>query len=363
MTSSAWSYRAALPFLACPSCRGQLDIIDAAGEDAVLGHVRADCRELYPVIAGVPRLVVGAARSIVADAHPAWFRKSLLSARVGSDWLARRPAGANELELVARFDREWRTFARVGTEEQAEIFRDYFDLAQDVLTPDAVVLDAGCGAGRWAYQAALRGARVIAVDLGASIDVAAKNTRALGGVVCVQGDLRHLPIKEGSVDVAYSLGVLHHIQETDLATEQLARSVRIGGTVVAYVYYSVDDRAAPFRALFAVVERVRRVTSVLPQPAVAVLATGIAALVYWPLARMSRLLRRIGMARVAAALPLTYYAARSFTTMRNDSLDRFGTALEKRYTRADVVSLLEGAGLRSVRISPRPPHWHATAVR
>jgi hypothetical protein len=49
--------------------------------------------------------------------------------------------------------------------------------------------------------------------------------------------------------------------------------------------------------------------------------------------------------------------------MRNDSLDRFGTRLEKRYSRDEVRVLLEGAGLEKVEIADGPPWWVAIGRR
>jgi hypothetical protein len=88
-----------------------------------------------------------------------------------------------------------------------------------------------------------------------------------------------------------------------------------------------------------------------------------AATVYWPLARSARLLRRLGFSSMAAALPLAFYSDLSFLTMRNDSLDRFGTGLEKRYTGAQVVALMKAVGLRDVQLAPDAPFWHAVGRR
>jgi len=44
-------------------------------------------------------------------------------------------------------------------------------------------------------------------------------------------------------------------------------------------------------------------------------------------------------------------------------LDRFGTKLEKRYRRDEVIGLLERAGLEDIRVSERPPYWHAVGRR
>jgi len=99
---------------------------------------------------------------------------------------------------------------------------------------------------------------------------------------------------------------------------------------------------------------VRRVSSRLPQSLLVGLTTALALMVYYPLARLARLLRTVGLRRLADPLPLSFYADLSFATIRNDSLDRFGTTLEKRFTRAEIRQLLEGAQLRDVVVSARP---------
>lgn len=313
------------------------------------------------MIDGVPRLVLDGARGTVRSAHPGWFGAELARDLPGWDGSA---AAGSDLRLVARFDAEWRTFSRVATEELEGIFRSYFDLVPDEsLGEGALVLDAGCGGGRWAYQVQRHGARVIAIDLGRSVEVAERNTRASGRVACVQGDVRQPPLREATFDLVYSLGVLHHIVETDLAVGRLARLLRPGASLLVYLYYALDSRPRPFRAASRLADAVRRVTSALPQPVLLATAAAIAALVYWPLARTAKLLRARGRARLAEQLPLSFYADASFELMRNDSLDRFGTSLQKRYTRAEVRGLLEGAGLRDVVVSPSPPFWHAVARR
>jgi hypothetical protein len=86
-------------------------------------------------------------------------------------------------------------------------------------------------------------------------------------------------------------------------------------------------------------------------------------MVYWPLARSARFLKRRGLPGVAEALPLAFYSDLSFQTMRNDSLDRFGTGLEKRYTAAEVIRLMNEAGLEDAQLAPGPPFWHAAGRR
>jgi hypothetical protein len=115
--------------------------------------------------------------------------------------------------------------------------------------------------------------------------------------------------------------------------------------------------------MFGLSTGVRRVLSAAPQPATRFSTTAIATLVYWPLARLSAACQRLGLRVLADALPLAFYRDLSFRTMRNDSLDRFGTALEKRYTAAELTSLMSAAGLQDVRISADWPYWHALGRR
>jgi hypothetical protein len=67
--------------------------------------------------------------------------------------------------------------------------------------------------------------------------------------------------------------------------------------------------------------------------------------------------------RDVANFPLAYYRDRSFYVMRNDALDRFGTKLEQRFTRAEIERMLRDAGLERIRFSEAAPYWCAVGFR
>src|SRR5256885_13161902 len=84
------------------------------------------------------------------------------------------------------------------------------------------VLDAGGGKGRHLRLAAAFGAKeVIGVDLGPAVDAAAQNTADLDNVHVVQGDLTRPPFRLESVDLIYSIGVLHHLPRSEEHTSEL----------------------------------------------------------------------------------------------------------------------------------------------
>ena len=62
-------------------------------------------------------------------------------------------------------------------------------------------------------------------------------------------------------------------------------------------------------------------------------------------------------------LPLSAYRERSFYVMRNDSLDRFGTALEHRFRRSQIEQMMRAAGLTAIQFSEAVPYLCAVGLR
>ena len=275
-----WLY----PLLRCPVCRGNLEFrpFDAARSQGLLEHNRAGCGELYPVIDDVPRMLVGAARGELVRGRREWFAARDETAGLAVRWES-TAAGADP--VIAGFDDEWRRFRDVGTAEQSHVFDMYFDLVPPTcFAPELTALDAGSGAGRWAFEVSRRGPRVIAVDLGRSIEVTRANTPP-SRVACIQADVGALPLAQDAVDWAYSLGVLHHTNAPEVGLANIVGSVRPGGLVLLYLYYALDQRGPIFRGVFQAVDLARRFISRQPRAAARAMATVITASIYWPLAR------------------------------------------------------------------------------
>jgi SAM-dependent methyltransferase len=200
------------------------------------------------------------------------------------------------------------------------------------------------------------------LDLGFSVELARQTTASTGRVASIQADILDLPLADGSVDWAYSLGVLHVIPDTRRAIGEIARTVKSNGRVLLYLYYAFDNRGPLYRLLFHLVDRVRRVTSSLPGPALFVVAFLFAVGVYVPLSRLAKLLGAL-RAPLGERMPLGAYKDRSFDVMFNDSVDRFGTAVELRFDRNRVTALMEASSLEQIRFSDRAPYWCVLGTR
>lgn len=263
--------------------------------------------------------------------------------------------------VVDAFGDEWSRFnnADLAPEELRLMFDGYaavFPWAE--LPEDAEGFDAGCGSGRWATFFAPRVGRLHCIDASSeALQVARKTLANHANVSFRHEDLSSIGLGEESCDFGYSLGVLHHIPDTADALGACVRTLRPGAPFLVYLYYNLEDAGPARRRLLQCVSVMRAAISRLPRILRFFVADLLAVSLYWPLARFGKLVERTG--RDPSRIPLFQYRNRSFSVMRNDALDRFGTRLEKRYSRLEIVELLEGAGLVDIEFSPGPPWWVA----
>lgn len=266
---------------------------------------------------------------------------------------------------VAGFGREWERFDQraVSATELEARFNEYFALFPwSRLDDGAHGADIGCGSGRWARFVAPRVGRLHCVDASAeALDVARRSLADEPSIEFHHASVDRLPFAEGSLDFVYALGVIHHVPDPNAAVRSCAAALRPGGTFLIYVYYALDNRPGWFRLLWRVSDAVRTVVSRCPEPVRFAVSQVVAATVYLPLARLACIAERRG--RDVSRFPLSTYRHRSFYWMRNDALDRLGTRVEHRFTKAQVRALLEQAGLQEVVVGDAEPHWCAVGTR
>lgn len=266
-----------------------------------------------------------------------------------------------DLKTVESFGEEWTRFNDFTASEISSIGDDYFDLAT-MLNSTMVALDVGCGSGRWVQYLHSKLKFIEAIDPSQAVFVAASRLQELANVRVTQASVENMPFHDNSFDFVYSLGVLHHVPDTMSAIKHCFNKVKQGGWFLLYLYYNLENRGFLFRLLFNLSAVVRRIISASPPWLKHILCDLIAALVYWPVAKFSQAVSLFSE-NLAKQIPLSYYRKTSFFIMRNDSLDRFGTPLEKRFSKKEITEMLEKAGFHNIQFSSREPFWHVIAQK
>lgn len=188
--------------LRCPRCGGDLNELESNALMCDGGHT-------YPIVDGVPRFV----------------QSEDYSRNFGFEWT---------LHQRTQLDDE-------ASHESEVVFTEKTGFHPDQLR-GRLVLDVGCGMGRFADVASRWGATVIGVDLSHAVDAAHANLADRPNVMIVQASVFELPFKDGAFDVVYSIGVLHHTPNTRRAFDRLPRLLKPGGKLAVWLYSAYNER-------------------------------------------------------------------------------------------------------------------------
>lgn len=140
------------------------------------------------------------------------------------------------------FGQQWNYFSETqldslnGSSLTEKRFFDETGWSKDSLA-DAVILDAGCGSGRFTEIAAKYARTVISVDLSDAIFAIPKSVTDSGNVIRVHGDLRNLSLDFSKITHVFSIGVLQHTPKPYETLLNLIQSMH-PGTKFAFTAYA-----------------------------------------------------------------------------------------------------------------------------
>ncbi len=192
--------------LACPECSGplRLEIQQSDHEEILAGLLGCPkCRCDFPIRDGIPRFVS-------SDAHAA--RSSFELKR----W---RPA---QFDTESRRLNESTFIVSTGTRPE--------ELA------GKLVLDAGCGSGRFVDVVARSGAETVGLDPSQAVDVAREHLRSQPNCHFIQASALFPPFRPGTFDFAYSIGALTNTSDSREGFRRMAATVKPRGVVAIWVY-------------------------------------------------------------------------------------------------------------------------------
>ena len=262
-------------------------------------------------------------------------------------------------KTVNSFSNEWNKFQqdKLSDEELLILVKNYFDLFPlDNLKKNYEVFDMGCGTGRWAKFVAPKVNKLNCIDPSLSIKVAKKNLKDFKNINFINESIDNVKLKKNSQDFGYSLGVLHHIPNTKKALIDCVNLLKPGAPLLIYIYYAFDNKPFWFKLLWKSSDILRKFIILLPSSLKNLITDLIAIIIYFPLAKISLILEKFNK-KIIRNFPLSYYRHSSFYTMRTDARDRFGTPLEKRFTKIQIKKMMTEAGLIDIKFSETEPFW------
>jgi 2-polyprenyl-3-methyl-5-hydroxy-6-metoxy-1,4-benzoquinol methylase len=295
-----------LSVLRCLSCRGHL-------QDRGSELVCTSCGREYPQINGVTRFVTA---ENYADS----------------------------------FGFQWQRYARTQLDDAASGQSNKDFPRKTGLTPEdlkgKLVLDVGCGMGRFADVATRWGAKVVGVDLSAAAEVAARNL-ADREFVALQADVFALPFAPESFDYIYSIGVLHHTPNCEQAVKALPQYLKPGGTLAVWLY-SAYNKWYRFSDVY------RRFTHRLPAKTL----HGMLRVVVPTVNAVDSVLRVVpGIGR-----PLSGFVRHVFPVNRNpnrqwrvlDTFDWYSPQYQSKHTYEEVFRWFESCGMEDLHVADVP---------
>jgi SAM-dependent methyltransferase len=235
-----------------------------------------------------------------------------------------------------RFGYEWNRYSDLRPEHE-EQFRRW----TPHLTPEdwkgRVFLDVGCGMGRnsvWPMRYGASGGVAVDIDQ-RSLAAAARNLAPHPSVRVLRCSAYDLPYRD-EFDIAFAIGVIHHLEFPELALSKMVQAVKPGGRAMIWVYGRENNAwllplLDPLR---------RRLFSRLPVSLTHHLSLYASALLW--------LLLRIGLR------PTTYFkliATFEFEHLRSIVFDQMLPRIAHYWSGEQVTALMEATGLGDVRLA------------
>ncbi|UAY52225.1 class I SAM-dependent methyltransferase [Ferruginibacter albus] len=266
-----------------------------------------------------------------------------------------------DAEVVRSFGDEWLKFHDFSDQVIEECAAEYFDILNDtVVNKNSYALDIGCGTGRWTKYLTQKAGFIEAIDPSNAIFAADNLLGKIENVRLTQASIETIPFNDETFDFAMSVGVLHHIPDTQQAMKDCVKKIKKGGYFYCYLYHNLETRGWWFKTLYNLSNLIRYPVCRLPTPIKKFVCDILAIVIYMPLVLWVRFLVLIGLRSVAHKMPLSAYNNKSFFIIRNDALDKFGTRLEQRFSKKQVISMMQNCGLTDIVISPLSPFYHVT---
>jgi SAM-dependent methyltransferase len=334
----------------------QMTVYEKEG-DQVLSGILTTGENWYPSIHGIPRIMVRKLRTNLLENHHAFFRrhKEVLPEKAQEEWQEALNNIPNfntflnhQKKTAESFAYEWKYIYKENDFEKSNFFHFLSPFLKENDLREKITLDIGCGSGRFTKWAALSGTAIsFATDLGESVEVAYAMTKDIPNVCIIQADIYAMPFQQ-VVDIAYSIGVLHHLPKPQEGFSQLPNVLKIGGQMLIWVY----NRRNNARALYFY-EPLLALLKKLSKPLLFKLCYIPGGIVH-AINIVSLKLQKLGLIKTAHKMPFSYYENFPFNMKLNDAFDVLATPKSNYYYSEEIVRWFTAAKLKDIQVYEHP---------
>lgn len=345
-------------YLTCPVTKESFDVVEFAKDgdhiEAGLLHSKSSW---YPIIHGIPRILINDLKTNTLQVHHDFLTQyaKKLPKTVAKEWQTAiddipdmDTFLAHQKKTAESFAYEWKYIYKENDYEKQNFYHFLSPYLNEKDLKGKRTLDIGCGSGRFTKWAALSDTELsFGTDLGETVEVAYAMTKHLPNVCIVQADIYDMPF-EKVFDIAYSIGVLHHLPQPQQGFSRLPKVLKKDGRMLIWVY----NRRGNARALYFY-EPMRAVLKQLPKPLLFKLCYipgGIVHLINYS----THFFKAIGLKKVGANMPFAYYANFPFNMKLNDAFDVLATPKSNYYNRETVEEWFGASQLTHVRSFEHP---------
>lgn len=244
------------------------------------------------------------------------------------------------------FGYQWQRFQRTQLDQADRNLSEGDFVRKTGLTPQdmkgKLVLDVGCGMGRFAEVVTRWGGRVVGIDFSAAAEVAAMNLsdRAF---VAFQADVFSLPFAPETFDCIYSMGVLHHTPDCEKAVKVLPQYLKPGGTLAVWLY-------SGYNKWYRFSDQYRKITHRVSPRALHAFFRVAVPFFYW-LDRGLRVVPIVGKPLAGAihhAFPVNRHPLAEVRVL--DTLDWYSPQYQSKHTYEQVFRWFESCGLEGLTV-------------
>ena len=168
-------------------------------------------------------------------------------------------------------------------------------------------------------------------------------------------------LKNNTQDFGYVLGVLHHLTDPYEGLKKCVDLLKPGAPILIYFYYSFENRPIWFKFIWLLSNFMRKIISKMPNFFKNLICEIIAFLVYLPLSRLAKLAENANLN--FSSFPLYEYRNKPIYTLRTDARDRFGTIIEHRMSKKELLLMMEKSKLINIKFSEESPYWCVTGIK